>query len=42
MPPALSVKAIEFDWIFNSNEGYGFLQTLSECESVEIFGVPLI
>jgi hypothetical protein len=42
MPPALSIKAIEFDWIFNSTQGYQFLETLSNSESIEIFGVPLI
>lgn len=42
MPPAVSVMAIEFDWIFNSDQGYGFLSTLSDVDDEEIFGVKLI
>ena len=42
MPRAVTVKAIEFDWIFNNTQGYHFLESLSETESIDIFGVELI
>jgi len=42
MPRAVTVKAIEFDWIFSNTQGYQFLQSLSETESIDIFGVELI
>jgi len=38
----VTVKAIEFDWIFNSEEGNKFLANLSETDNINIFGYDII
>lgn len=38
----LDIRAIEFDWIFNDNEGAGFLKTLAETDSIDLFSLTLI
>ena len=36
------IKAIEFDWLFNENEGKDFLKALIKTENIEIFSVSTI
>ena len=36
------MRAIEYDWILNKNEGYKFLLGLSQTQSIEVFSVNLI
>lgn len=37
-----TVKAIQFDWLFNEKEGKSFLIALSKIEDIEIFGLNII
>ena len=37
-----SVKAIEFDWIFNHDQGSAFIKTLTISRNVDMFSIPLI
>ena len=36
------IKAIEFDWIFNTKDGDEFLGSLAETENLELFGIDII
>ena len=36
------IKAIEFDWIFNTKEGDEFLENLADTENIKLFGVDII
>ena len=36
------IKAIEFDWIFNTKEGEDFLGNLADTENIKLFGVDII
>lgn len=38
----VSIKGIEFDWIFNTPEGDEFLKNLSETSNINIFGQDII
>lgn len=38
----LDIRAIEFDWIFNTTEGVAFLKTLAETDSIELFSLTVI
>jgi len=38
----LDIRAIEFDWIFNKNEGVDFLRTLYNIEGTELFSLTLV
>ena len=38
----LDIRAIEFDWIFNSGEGVDFLKTLANTDNIELFSLTLI
>jgi len=37
-----SIKAIEFDWIFNREQGSAFVKTLTRSRNVDLFSIPLI
>lgn len=39
---AVNVYALEFDWIFNNTEGYGFLKILSKTKDIELFDVKVV
>lgn len=36
------IKAIEFDWLFNSTDGKAFLVALAKTQHIDIFSVPTI
>ena len=38
----LDIKAIEFDWIFNKDDGAQFMRTLSDTSSIELFSLKII
>lgn len=38
----VEIKAIEFDWIFSSTTGAGFMKTLISSKNIELFSIPLI
>jgi hypothetical protein len=38
----VSVKAVEFDWIFNTKHGNKFMETLAITKNLNLFKIPVI
>jgi hypothetical protein len=38
----LEIRAIEFDWIFNKNEGSRFIRTLAKTQCIDLFSLNIV